>query len=258
MMLLARLRRAAPLAALLVATAAMSSLAAKGARIVDQVWTNPTIAASRLGYIAMLPVSTFDNNLPAATMVAGAWGQKFAGSGYRWISGTTSRDLIRAAGGDSLLKAVRDAVLKSGRPDSLTTPALCKSLHVNGLLAVRIDLWSQVTIQPDQAGKPSTTVQLRAALVDSTGRLVWTISGSETAEGQYVEPAAGDENRSGTAATRSSGLGATAAPPPSYLEVLDRLLARWAPLFPARATASGVAAPAPAAAADSLKPAPNK
>jgi len=244
--------------AILLAPVATPTHAAKGAHVIDHVWTRPDFDPSKIQSIAMLPVATFDGNLEAERLVQMKWGQTFAGAGYRWISGTTARDLIRGIGGDSLLRAVKAGVLKGGQVDSLSAPSLCARLRVNALLSVRVDLWAQSLIQPDQAGKPSTSLQLRAALVDSAGRLLWTASGSETAEGQYTEPSAADETRSGTAVTRSNGIGTQGAGAPAFAEVLDRLLVRWVKLFPARPAAAGVAAPAPASAADSLKPAPHQ
>jgi hypothetical protein len=119
-------------------------------------------------------------------------------------------------------------------------PLLCARLRTNALLTVRVDQWTQIAIAPEQSGKASTTMQLVAAMVDSTGRLLWRISGSESAEGVYVEPIEGVTEASGSAVTRSTGLhGSTAAgAPPAYVDVLDRLLARWAKLFPAKPAAA--------------------
>jgi hypothetical protein len=210
--------------------------AAKGPRVIDQVWTHPEIARFNVRSVAMLPPANFEHNLEAEKVVQVEWGRQFAGTGYRWVSAMTARDLLRAsAGGDSILKAVNHAVLADGRIDSLSAPALCARLRTDALLTVRVDQWVQVAIPPEQSGKPSTTIQLRAALVDSTGQLLWRIGGSETTEGVYVEPIESVTEASGSAVTRSTGLHGSTAPgaPPAYVDVLDLLLARWARLFPA-------------------------
>ena len=153
------------------------------------------------------------------------------------MSSLTSREILRASpGGDSLLKVVNTRVLADGRIDSLTAGVLCRLLRTSAVMSVRVDQWTQVSIEPGQSGKPWTTVQLHASLVDATGALLWSASGSETVEGLQYDPAQADAEHSGTAGTRESGLhGSTAAgAPPPYSDVLDRLLSRWAKQFPAR------------------------
>lgn len=210
--------------------------AARLARSLDQTWTHPNFAGFGVRAIAMLPAATFDHNLEAEKQVQGEWGREFAGTGYRWVSAVTARDLMRATGGDSLLKMVKESVLAQGRIDSLLAPQLCARLRTDALLSVRVDQWTQIAIEPGQSGKPSTSIQIRAALVDSTGQLLWRVSGSETAEGIYVQANEGLATASGSAITRSTGLhGATAAgAPPTGVDVLDRLFTRWATLFPAK------------------------
>jgi hypothetical protein len=223
------------LAVLFALVGASAAQAAKPAHRLDQVWAHPEFFGFKLRSIAMLPAATFDHNLEAEKLVQGEWGRKFAGTGYRWVSATTARDLLRAAGGDSLLKVIKESVLSQGRIDSLLAPALCARLRTDALLTVRVDQWSQIAIEPGQSGKPSTTLQLRAALVDSSGRLLWRVMGSETVEGIYVAPSEGLSGASGSAVTRSTGLrGSTAAgAPPAGVDVLDRLFTRWAKVFPA-------------------------
>lgn len=211
--------------------------AAKAPRSIDQVWTHPDFARFNVQSIAMFPAATYEHDLTAEKLVQSEWGRAFLGAGYRWVSATSVRDLIRAGpSGDSILKVIKQSVLDSVRIDSLMAPALSARFRTRALLTVRVDQWTQITIEPDQSGKPSTSVQLRAALVDSTGQLLWRISGSETVEGLYHEPTAGDAERSGSSGTRSTGLmGSTAAGgAPPFGDVLDRLFSRWAKLFPAK------------------------
>ena len=210
---------------------------AKAPRSVDQVWTHPELATFKVLSIAMFPPATFEHDIEAEKLVQSEWGRAFQGAGYRWVSATSVRDLIRSGpSGDSILKVIKESVLERGRIDSLRAPGLCARFRTDALLSVRVDQWTQVAIEPEQSGKPSTSVQLRAALVDSTGRLLWRISGSETVEGLFQEPNQSDAARSGSAGTRSTGLRgpAAAGAPPPFGDVLDRLLARWSKLFPAK------------------------
>ena len=225
----------------LLATAMLATptTAAKKEKLIDLFWTTPdSVALAAVGSIAQLPVATFDHVSENERVVEMAWSQSFGASGYRWLSSTTSRNLLRGgAGGDSVTKAVRDMILKSGQVDSVSAGAVCARLRVRAVLSVRVDQWEQRKIDWAESGKPSTNVRLRAALVDSLGRLLWSASGSEFAEGPYQQavaqpPGAPDLNRGDTDRKQGGG-------PPEPSEVLMRLFKRWAPQFPARAQATG-------------------
>ncbi len=226
-----------------LALAAVASAAPKKEKTHDLVWTYPDLASLGIGSIAMLPVASYDNNLEAEKTVAQAVGMTFRESGHRWLSAATARELVRGdAVAESLFRVAREGVLKTGSVDSLLAPRLCAALRTNAVFAVRVDQWEQRKMEWNEAGKPSTTVQARAVLVDSTGRLVWSISGSETGEGAYHDPSTGAVNMSG------GGLGHdpvnAQGGPPAYLEIVGKLFTRWASQFPSRAaTAPASAAP---------------
>jgi hypothetical protein len=228
-------------AALLTLALPMPGVAAdKQGKKLDLFWTHPDIANLGLRSVALLPTATFDGNLKAEKEVELAWSPLSRGTGYRWYYSTMTKDLLRRAfGGDSVLTAVRKTVLKDGRVDSLTARALCQTLHVSAILIMRADQWEQLQMEWNQTGKPLTTVQMKAALMDSSGRVLWTASGSETGEGPMHDAA------SGTLGVKSSGLGTEAVTgqggAPSFQEVLTPLFTRWISSFPAKAAA----APAP-------------
>ena len=233
-------------AALLLALSPAAAADKKGRKDtkLDLFWTHPEIAAHGLRSVALLPAATYDNDLKAEKEVEIAWGPLARSTGYRWFFSTMSKDLLRRAfGGDSMLAAVRKGVLKDGRVDSLSARALCQALRVSAVLTMRADQWEQIQMDWNQTGKPSTTVQMKAALVDSSDRLLWTASGSETGEGPMHQ---GD---SGTLGVKSSGLGLQAVTgqggAPSYQEVLTPLFTRWIAGFPARPEPAAAPAPAP-------------
>jgi hypothetical protein len=198
----------------------------------DAVWQAPDFADYGVRSIAMLPAATFDNSAEARRYTENAIGQAFRGTGYRWVSTLTTRDRIVGEGGDSLLKAFTQSVLKTGRLDSLTAPRFSRAMNARALLTVRVDRFERMELRFDQSGKPTTTVQLTAALVDSSGRLLWTASGSETAEGPYQDASMAPigVNASGLNNTPLTNQGG----PPSYNETLIRLLTHWLPKFPVR------------------------
>jgi hypothetical protein len=227
--------------AALIALAALApfvlpaSAAKEKGRKVDLITTAPDFASHGVKSIALLPIATFDRSLQAERAVADLWGQNFKGTGYRWISAPTVREMMLSSVGDSVVKAVREQVLKNARVDSLQAPLLCAKLRTSAVLCVRVDQWEQRPILWNQSGRPMTTVQLRAALVDSSGTLLWSASGSETGEGPYHDPSTNPMGVSSTTleSTPITGQGG----PPGFEEVLNRLLLRWTPQFPRPAAA---------------------
>jgi len=214
-----------------LAPLASPALAAKEkGRKMDLVMTVPDFASYGVKSIALLPIATFDRSLQAERMVADLWGQHFKGTGYRWISAPTVREMLLSSLGDSTVKLVREQILKGVRVDSLRAPLLCAKLRTSAVISVRVEQWEQQPILWNQSGRPMTTVQLKAALVDSSGTLLWSASGSETSEGPYHDPSTNPIGVSSTSleSTPVTGQGG----PPAYDEVLNRLLLRWAPQFP--------------------------
>lgn len=214
------------------------------ARKLDTFWSHPDIAQVSLWSVALLPAASYDNNLKTEKELEVAWAQVSRPMGYRWYYPTLTKDLLRRAfGGDSVLAALRTGLLKQPRVDSLSAQKLCRALHTSAVLSMRADAWEQTQMEWNQSGKPWTRVTLKAALVDSTGRLLWTATGSETAEGQQHNA------ESGTLGVKSTGLKLEAVTgeggAPAFQEVLARLFARWTRSFPAKPAEP--APPAPAA-----------
>jgi hypothetical protein len=210
-------------------------------KIPDLVWIHPAIDSLNVQSVALLPAVSFDRNRRNETLVEGLLAQSLQPAGYRWVSPRVARDAILAARGDSGLAALQQEILTHGRVDSIAANRLCRSLRTEALMSIRLDQFEQMQVEWNQSGKPSTTVRLRAALVDSSGRLLWSASGSETGEGQYHEA---DASMTGV---KSSGLGTTPSTAqggaPAYPDVIGRLLKRWAPRYPTRTTAAATPKP---------------
>jgi hypothetical protein len=236
-----RAQRVVPMVFVLVGLAAFAASAAKKTPSGDRAWTAPDFAEYRVASIAMLPPATYDGSVEARKHVEQAVGQALKGSGHRWVSPFLVRDVITKNGGDSLAKAINDKLLQDPRVDSLDAPRLSRLFRARALLTVRVDEMERRELEADQAGRPSTSIQLRAALVDSTGRLLWTMDSNETMEGAQQDPSAN------VIGVRASGLNNTAvggtSPAPTYQEVLAKMCLRWTEEFPRRAApdSSGVA-----------------
>jgi hypothetical protein len=228
-----RSTRVVPASFVLLALVALAASAGKPTAPGDRAWTAADIDRYPVASIAMLPPATYDGSVEARKLVEQAVGQALKGSGHRWVSPFVVKDQLLKNGGDSLGKAINDKLLKDPRLDSLDAPGLSRMLRARALLTVRVDQMERRELEPDQSGRPSTSIQLRAALVDSTGRLLWTLYSSENVEGPQQDAGAN------VIGVKSSGLNTTpvgnTVPAPTYQEVLQKMCLRWTEAFPRRA-----------------------
>lgn len=235
--------------AIALGLAGATAAAPRREHVIDKFQVNPDLGAIRVSAVAMLPAVSYDGVLPAEKSAELEWMLKVKDTGYRWVSAPTSRDRLReAAGNDSILVANKQDLLAHERIDSLRAPGLCRLLRVNGLLSIRLDRAEKLAIQSDQSGRPATTVQVHAALVDSTGRLVWSASGAQVTEGPELSAASAGAGGGGF-----NGLGPAPITErnnaPEWSAAFQPMFLRWAPTFPLRAQlAGGANAPTPAAA----------
>ncbi|NOT35244.1 MAG: hypothetical protein HOP12_13945, partial [Candidatus Eisenbacteria bacterium] len=214
------------LIAALCVCAAAAAVAQKGKKV-DLIWTAPGIEQLGVRTIALMPALSFDNNLQSEHLVENAAAQSLRPLGYRWRSPTSALALLKgSATADSLWRAQRAVILKNLHVDSLAAGRLCAAMRVNALLTYRIDLFERHELEWNQTGKPSTSVQIKAALVDSSGRLLWTASGSETLEGTYKDAGQGVVSVKGSGLSNQPMTGNSGAP--TFDEVLAKLFERWA------------------------------
>ncbi len=217
------------LASLLVRAAAGSA-----GNPADVVWTHPDPARLDISTIAVLPVVVVDGDQQAASLIEKALPWKWVPTGHAWLTASSCRDLLRRAGGEALLKGLAAQVRRDGRVDSAAAQEVARVLHMRAFLAVRVDKWVKHERDRRQLkGKPSfTAIGLRAALVDSTGTLLWSVSGSEVLQ-EARAPGEGPADSSPWAMRPGAfGMGlSTVTTAPPFEDVLRKLLARWKPLF---------------------------
>jgi hypothetical protein len=227
-----------------IALAALAGAAEKRGKQKDAIWSNPDFKSFGIRSIGVIPPVSYDHNLQNEKSVETALASVLKGAKLRWIASLPARTLItRDPGGDSLLKAVRARLLDSPRVDSLLAPELCRRLRTDAVMSLRVDRMEKLEMEFNQAGRPSTSVQVTGSLVDSTGALLWSATGSETAEGPYHDPSAAviGVKSSGLNTTPITGQGGA----PSFEEVLTTLFQRWADRFPTRADSTAAPAGAP-------------
>ncbi|HEY3216394.1 MAG TPA: hypothetical protein VGK93_07870 [Candidatus Eisenbacteria bacterium] len=216
-----------------VACALMLTAAKPADPPADVVWTHPNPLRLGITTIAVLPVVVLDGGAQAASLVEKSVPWSWMPTGHAWLQASSSREFLKAPGGEGLLRELTDQVRREGRVDSAAAQRLARVLHMGAFLAVRVDRWERHERDRTQLkAKPSfTAVGLRLALVDSAGTLLWSASGAEVLqEAQRAgEPAAG-----GPWGMRPGALGMglrTVSTAPPFEDVLAKLLARWKPLF---------------------------
>lgn len=241
------------------AIAGIAAVLLTGARrpVPDQMWAHPQIARFRIHDVGILPVATFDGDWTHSAVVEEFWIRHFFDTQHFWMPSVMIRLKMAAASKlrDSLDRAVSSQILKTGRVDSVTASGLCRSVGVGTLLCLRVDRCE------------SAVIELSAALVDSTGAMLWRISGRELWEEYVGAPAKeGVRMTQGHPPTMTSrvvtiggrqvtiyqigqGVGgavlgrpgegpgvavtdAHARVPMEIMQALDRLLARWVQVFP--------------------------
>jgi hypothetical protein len=191
----------------------------------------------------MLPAAQFENVELAERHAEGELMKAIRGAGYRWVTAPTAKEMLRhTPSGDSLLKAIRAQVLESAHVDSAATAGICARLRVNGLITLRVDRSEQRSIQSNESGNPTTTVQVHAMLVDSLGNVMWKATGTEVEQGPYI--AVTNTNPTGASGQLGSVSLSEKINAPDWPLAFEPLFQRWVPTFPARPVA-------PPAAADS-------
>jgi hypothetical protein len=173
--------------------------ATKKTRGGGSTWLHPKFASFDVRRIAMLPAVSFDNNVEVELQVGAILAQTLPEGGYRWIAAPTARDLLQGpSAADTLLPRTRREILEGSRIDSLSAPQLCGFLRSDAVLSVRIDQYEKVEYEkdpkaplrqgPTRLDSPIITVDLKAAMVDSTGTLLWSASTSRTERNVNRDP----------------------------------------------------------------------
>jgi hypothetical protein len=202
----------------------------------DLIWVHPHFDSLAVQSVALLPATSFDKNHRNESFVETMFAKALQPAGYRWMTSRVAREMIHATAGDSGLAALSASIVASGRVDSVSAQRVCRLLRTGAIMSLRLDQFEQTQVDWNQSGKPTTSVRLRAALVDSAGRLLWTASGGETGEGQYHEADAGTTGVSGSGLSTTPTTAQSGAP--SFEDVTTRLFDRWMRRFPAKSSAA--------------------
>ena len=160
-------------------SAAMPSTTARPAVHIDSSWVAPGLRPDRLFKVAVLPVCRLAGEAESAHQVVAAWLMQNPRVGVLRLD---DAECVTRLGGsprerDSALALVAREIAIAGRPGAETSRWLARRLGVVALVALRVDRWEAGSGVRDMA-----YVDLTAALVDSSGNLLWRIAGRARAE----------------------------------------------------------------------------
>ena len=207
---------------ILLAATCVPAMTAAARKEPDRVWVHPQFERFALPRIAVLPAVAVEGGLDICPFVEKRWTSVAGGARMRWLPTVLTRSRLKAGGHDSLLTRLGRDVLRIGRVDSTMAPQIAGALGVRGLLSLRVDLWRREN--SPVRGRTLAVVGLTAALVDSSGTLLWSAAGRE-------------EHEVGSISQFTEEFGQA---PADFDSALTGLVGRWGAIL------SAVPAPAPA------------
>jgi len=220
---------------LLLSSLASAARAAPALR--DTVWTCEELASHTLREVAILPVVHVVDDARASVFVENRLGPHFCWrTRLSWIMPEEARQkLLRQsrrpyAQLDSLARQVWLKV----RVDSLTARDVARQLQVQSVLCVRIDHWERLEVW--DARHMRAIVNMRSALVDSGGAVLWTASGQNSTSTSLRFQAELAEVKAPTW-FKDWGIPLASAEmrkAPDFDKAVSELLEHWAKRFPVR------------------------
>ncbi len=125
----------------------------------------------------MLPAFARGGNATAEAFFEAQWDSVFRGSGHVWRSADeTFHSIVQGtATPESLGRALREQIRKTGHPNPAMARMLARLMQSDALLSLRLNRWDIVNAKPGVV-----TIEVLATLVDSTGTMLWQISGRQS------------------------------------------------------------------------------
>lgn len=169
------------LAALLATV--LGARAPGGRKPADQLWTRADSQSCYVrGIIVLPPVGETKEGVLA---LEDRWLRRVHEDGRVWLRSTMVMDHFsrHPREGEALLARVHDQIKDSGEVDSATATRIARALGADAVLAMRIDRWDR-----DGYEHSVTHVDVTLALEDSSGHLLWRISGGEVVTARFGVP----------------------------------------------------------------------
>jgi hypothetical protein len=227
-----RLQLSGVLIILLLATLVPTAAVAHAYR--DVVWTRPELTRRTLDKIAILPVvNVVDDHRAEQFVEDRLWIAFCSRTRPIWVMPEDSRKLLlrNARHPYSQLDSLSRQVWREGKIDSEAAGGIARQLGVGSVMCVRLNQWEHLESWDPHHMRASIFVQ--AAVVDSGGKVLWSVRGGNSAGTSLSQQAALAQT-----ATRSildwCAIGSTANRygAPDFDGALRGLLDRWAKLFP--------------------------
>jgi hypothetical protein len=203
----------------------------------DTVWTCQDLASRPIREIASLPVVNVVDDARAPAFVEDRIGPHFCQrTRQSWLMPDAARRKLERQTRrpysqlDSLARQIWIAV----RVDSLTARDVARQLQVQSVLCIRIDRWERLEVWAPR--RTRAFVAMRAALVDSGGAVLWTVSGENSAPTSLRFQTELAENES-PSWFKDWGVPLATADrrrAPDFDKAVSELLARWVKRFPVR------------------------
>ncbi|MEP7029159.1 MAG: hypothetical protein ABI960_11225 [Candidatus Eisenbacteria bacterium] len=242
----ARLARAALALFALVLLAAAPAVAAdsKAPRLKkNQASIAPDFAAYRVVTIGMAPVTSIDHVEENEKLFRQAVESGFGPlDHYKFQASSYFIDAVRKAGMADVLAGIEKAAQDGAPIDTAAVAALRGKVALQAVLFSRLSTWQRLVVDPSTRGQSFTQVGADFALVSlKDGAVIWRGSFLEKGDGPYNDPGAGEvteRDAGGNSTARRAQL-----EPPSYREVLEKLLRRATAMLPPAAAPTPKPAP---------------
>jgi hypothetical protein len=205
----------------------------------NQAYVAPGFASYGVITIAMAPVTSFDHVEENEKLFRQAIESGFGTmDGYKFQASSYFIDAVRKGGVIDQLAAIEKAGLAGLPSDTAAASAVSLKTHVQAVLFSHLSTWQRLVVDPNTRGQSFTQVGAEFALVSlKDGAVLWRGAFQEKGDGPYNDPAVGEATERD--ATGNSTAKQAQLEPPTYREVLEKLISRVGSTLPK--------APAPAA-----------
>jgi hypothetical protein len=205
----------------------------------NQAYVAPDFASYGVVTIGLAPISSFDHVEENEKLFRQAVEPGFGNmDGYKFQASSYFMDAVRKGNVNDHFAAIEKAALAGLPSDTADVDAVRLKTNVQAVLFSHLSTWQRLVVDPNTRGQSFTQVGAEFALVSlKDGAVLWHGAFQEKGDGPYNDPNAGEVTERD--ATGNSTAKQAQLEPPSFREVLEKLIAR------ARATIPP--APAPAA-----------
>lgn len=216
----------------------------------NTAWVVPDWEARGIRTIAIAPIRSVGRDPEAETLTRRHLENALAGRSYRYLGAGSIMETVKRGEVEPAFVAAGDAFTAEAPIDTASARALGEKLQTDAFLFTNVTNWQRYVVDENTRGASFTQVAVDVVLYSlADGAIVWRGSFQEKGDGPYNEPQtrAGNTERDpgSNAFGRSSSL-----EPPTYEEVLDKLMARVAAALPKPAPAAKPAAGAAAGKGD--------